>query len=101
MNLTQSPPGATEYVTNHVYSLSYFNGRLISDLGAFWYSEIAPPKADGSVVVGPVPMTEPALAVSMTLVVGDEQINQVVANTGSGHTYVFAASPTPEPPPHP
>jgi len=101
LHLLQATPGATEYVTEHVYSLSYINGRLISDLGAFWYSEIASPDALGSVAVGPVPMTEPALAVSMVLEVTDTQISQVVANTGSGHVYVFVATPTPVPPPSP
>jgi hypothetical protein len=101
LRLTDAAPGATEYVRDHVYSLSYYGGRLISDFGAFWYSEIAPPDADGAFAVGPVPMTDPALAISMVLHVTGTLISQVSAVTGSGHEYVFAATPTPVQPPSP
>lgn len=99
LRLLNAASGGTEYLSDHVYSLSYEAGRLISDLGVFWYSEIALPSADGKIAVGPVPATEPALAVSMILQVKPlyweyGQITQLSAVTGSGHRYVFAATPT-------
>jgi hypothetical protein len=102
LRLSNADPGATEYVPNKVYSLVYRdNGNLEGDLGCFCDSEVTRPSADGPIQVGPVPPTDPALPVSMSIEVSEQRLTQFSVVTGSGHSYTFSAVPTPIPPPSP
>jgi hypothetical protein len=102
LRLSNADPGATEYVPNTVYSLYYsYRGSLSGDLGCFWDAEITRPNADGPIQVGPVPLTDPALPVSMSIEVNEKRLTQFSVVTGSGHSYTFSAVPTPIPPPSP
>ena len=74
-------------------ALGSSRGILYGDLGAFWPTEIVRMSPSGPILVGPVSMTTPELPVSMTIELQGASIAQVTAVTGSGHTYVFAASP--------
>jgi hypothetical protein len=97
--LSSAAPGATEYLPDTTYHLIYDRGRLSGDLGSFWTSEISPLNDSrsgiGSFRVGPVPETDPALPVSLSMDIGAGVFTHVAAVTGSGHAYEFSASVVP------
>ena len=99
LQLTGADAGASEYITGAPYGLIYVpyapHGGITGDLGTFSYLELSGASATdpaGVVQAGPVSITEPQLAVSLTVQKQAGQFNQVSAITGSGHHYTFTAT---------
>lgn len=93
LELEESLDLGTEYEPSETYRLAYRdNEGISSDLGSFWHTELSQTAEGGSIEVGPVPITSPQLAVSMTLEVEAESVTRVHATTGSGHRYRFRAT---------
>jgi hypothetical protein len=98
LRLESASEGGSEYDAAKSYGLTYLDGEgLFSDLGSFWHEEIVPAGPYGALVVGPVPVTAPELAVSLRLEISGEAFDRVHATTGSGHEYTFTASPSTAP----
>lgn len=72
----------------------WYHGGISSPLGAFWNTETRL-SADGSTLdVGPVPLTTPELAVSMSIHIEQDELTDLTAITGSGHHYEFELTRT-------
>lgn len=83
-----------EYAADRPLRLIWsYRGSLQSALGAFWNTEIAISADGSSLEVGPVALTEPQLAVSMSARLADDEITELTAVTGSGHHYSFRVTP--------
>ncbi len=83
-----------EYAPGQTYVMHYFRSSFGGDLGSFWYSEISQASPDGPLVVGPVALTQPQLAVAMSVDIDNGHFTRFQATTGSGHHYAFSAVAT-------
>ncbi len=81
-----------EYSNEQVYIVHFVFGSFNGPFGSFWHTEIHRDTPDGPLLVGPVPMTQPELAVSLSVDVKDGHFTRFQALTGSGHHYTFSAS---------
>jgi hypothetical protein len=98
LRLLRADAGATEYVPDTVYSLSYFDRGLSGDLGAFWVTELSRAAPGGPIQVGPVAPTTPELPIAMSIEVHDKRLTQVTAVTAAGDTFTFSAMLPASPP---
>lgn len=81
-----------EYSADQAYLVHYVFSSFNGPFGSFWHTEIHQDSPDGPLLVGPVPMTSPELAVSLIVDVKGGRFTRFQATTGSGHHYTFSAS---------
>jgi hypothetical protein len=95
MLLEQGPVPGFERGIEYDLSLSVqgYGAYLAGDLGAFWGDEMRWNEEDEILSVGPVPVTDPSLAVSLTMDFRRGDTVWVVATWASGFSSTFAATP--------
>jgi hypothetical protein len=89
--LIEAADGGQEFTRDQVYRFSQRQGVISGSLGAFWHTESRLSFSGNSREVGPVPVTAPELAVSMSIQQADGVVQEISAVTGSGHHYRFRA----------
>jgi hypothetical protein len=95
LSLDFADDGGTEYTTARSYVFRYVDREgIASELGSFLHTEIHS-ALDGSLEVGPVPLTSPELAQALKIETNADGITGVWATTGSAHNYHFSAAREP------
>lgn len=67
--------------------------RSRGDLGPFWAGEMAWQEAEQTLVIGPVPVTDPAYPIALRVRFEDVVLSAVEAQMPSGDRYLFSAAP--------
>lgn len=93
LNLSKSSTDGSDFSFAVTYTLTLSKYYAIyGDLGAFWYSEIAPLAPDATALkVGPVAPTLPELPVELELRLAGGELSEVLAKTAAGDEYLFEA----------
>jgi hypothetical protein len=93
--LAGAPAGGDSYAPDTPYAIGISNARpalVFGDLGPFWAGEMAWQEGEQTLVIGPVPETDPAFPVALRLRFEDVVLSAVEAQMSSGDRYLFSAA---------
>jgi len=96
LTLSGAPAGGQAFSPDTAYHLSIEGSSVPvvwGDLGPFWAGEMSWHEDEQTLVIGPVPATDPAYPIGLRLRFEDVVLTAVEAQMASGDRYVFDAMP--------
>ena len=96
LTLTDAPQGGDDYSLDVAYLLQITRSHVpivSGDLGPFWSGEMTWQEGEQTLVLGPVPTTDPAFPIGLRLRFEDVVLSAVEAQMPSGDRYLFSATP--------
>jgi len=90
--LSEERAAGNDFAPNQTYRLGLGYRFVTGDLGVFWDGEMSWNASDQTMVVGPVPETEPRLPVALALHFQGPTLTSVDATMSSGARYSFQAT---------
>jgi hypothetical protein len=90
LQLVGEATAESPFQASETYGLEHLPSRgLAGDFGSFWYSEFEARLEDSVIEVGPVPATDPALPVALSVRITERRVTEVEATMESGAVYRF------------